>query len=84
MNCDPTQVLDGRARSQFDLEAPGIAVFLIAAKAIEAGLKDTLVELLEDQGHEALLVVDLDASQAAAAHEFGGGRERSAIARRTC
>ena len=80
MNCDATQMLDGCARSEFDVGTPGIAVFLIAETAIEAGLKGTLLELLEDQGHETLLVIDLDASQAAAVHEFDAGRERAAAA----
>ncbi|MFL6736061.1 MAG: hypothetical protein ACJ8F4_03250 [Sphingomonas sp.] len=49
---------------------PGIAVFLIAAGTLEAGLKRTIVELLEDQGHEALLVTDLDGAQASAAAQL--------------
>lgn len=52
-------------------EPPGIAVFFIAAEAVEANLESTLVELLEDQGHEALLVADLTPAQMAAASEAG-------------
>ena len=48
-------------------EPPGIAVFFIAASAVDGGLRTTLIELLEDQGHEALLVADLAEAEAEAA-----------------
>ncbi len=51
-------------------EPPGIAVFIIAASALEPGLKSIIVELLEDQGHEALLLADLDDAQAAIAADL--------------
>ena len=71
MTFAPSRVPSSENASQPADEPPGIAVFIIAAKALEASLKSTLVELLEDQGHEALLVADLDAEQAAgAAHLF--------------
>lgn len=47
-------------------EPRGITAFFIAAIAVDRGLRTTLIELLEDQGHESLLVANLDPATAKA------------------
>lgn len=66
MNCDaPRAMGDGLAfRTDEAFEPAGIALFAIDAMAVEAGLKSTLIELLEDQGHETLHNADLTRSRA--------------------
>lgn len=68
------------AQADIPVDRPGIAVFFISAKTVDAGLRNTLVELLEDQGHEALSVSELNATQAAAAADIIGCTDRLAVA----
>jgi hypothetical protein len=73
MNCDVHELLGSGLECELEpvAEAPGIAAFFIAASAIDGGLRTTLIELLEDQGHEALLVANLDRRAAEAAGYSG-------------
>lgn len=70
MSLAPSWVPSSENEAQPSDEPPGISVFAISARAIEAGLKTIIVELLEDQGHEALLVADLDAAAAVRAADL--------------
>lgn len=67
MNLDAQLATGGASGLHAASEPSGIAVFFIDARAVAAGLKSTLIELLEDQGHEALYVTDLNQVQAEAA-----------------
>ena len=80
MICDAPKVPGGVARLEAIIEPPAITVFFISASAIEAGLKTALIELLEDQGHETLLVADLDAAQRDAAGRSIHSREEQPTA----
>jgi hypothetical protein len=76
MSLAPSWVPSSENEAQPSDAPPGISVFAISARAIEAGLKTILVELLEDQGHEALLVADLDAAAAVRAADLMQSVER--------
>jgi hypothetical protein len=71
MNWDVHQLFGDGFEPDRAAEPPGIAAFFIAKDAIDAGLRTTLIELLEDQGHEALLVGDIDLAAAEAAGYAG-------------
>lgn len=54
--------------------APGLTVFFLRARAVEAGFQAKILDCLCENGFEPLLVVELDEAQAeAAAKEFRGG-----------
>ena len=55
--------------SSFDAgdSVPGIALFFILEHVVDAGMTDTILELLEDQGHEILLSSVVERTQIAAA-----------------
>lgn len=53
-------------------DAPGVTLFFIAAEAVRQGFKTTLVELLEDQGHETLFVADLEPRRTTAVAKVPG------------
>ena len=55
-------------------EQPGIAAFFLRQRAVQAGFKDIILESLQDNGFEALLVIDLEPAQGLeAATAFRGG-----------